>query len=114
MAGQPCVLGKSIGINGTISGEEDLVIEGRVEGKINLASHLHVQASAIVQADVDVADLTVDGTLRGDVQASNAVVLRANAQVVGNVQAAKLTIDEGASFSGRIQMDVTLPEGLGD
>lgn len=99
-------------IRGTISGSEDLVVEGRVEGSITLANHLRVGETGTVKADVDVGDLTVSGALDGEIRSSNAVTLHAGSQVTGSIRATRISIDEGASYRGRIEMDVELPEDL--
>ena len=112
MADQSCILGKSMSIRGSISGSEDLVVEGHVEGSIALASHLRIGETGTVKADVDVGDLTVSGALEGEIRASNAVALQAGSRVKGNMRAAKVSIDGAASYCGRIEMDVELPEDM--
>ncbi len=106
---EPCLIGSKITIRGEISGSQDLVIQGRVEGKLSLENRLVVDESGSVEADLDVADAEVKGELRGDVAASRSAVLRPGARVVGNIRAPRVVIEEGARFSGAIQMDVELP-----
>jgi cytoskeletal protein CcmA (bactofilin family) len=112
MADQPCIIGKNITIRGNLSGGEDLVVEGRVEGTVNLSNHLTVEGSGIVEADLDVEDLTVNGTVHGDIRASRSVAINANARVVGNIRAPRIIIEDGARFKGRVEMDVQLPPGV--
>lgn len=112
MADQPCVIGRHITISGNLSGNEDLVVEGRVEGTITLSNHLTVESSGIVEADIDVEDLTVNGAVRGDIRSTRSVAINADARVVGNVRAPRVIIEDGALFKGRIEMDVELPEGV--
>ena len=114
MADQPCIIGKEIRIRGSLSGNEDLVIEGRVEGSILLGNHLTVDASGVVEADLEVQDLTVNGIVRGDVRSTNSVAINAEATVAGNIRAPRVIIEEGARFKGRIEMEVKLPPGLKD
>lgn len=113
MAEQVCVIGKQITIRGNLSGAEDLVIEGRVEGTIKLANHLTVEHAGVVAADLDVADLTVLGAVRGEIQASRSVSISAGARVEGNIRAPRIVIEDGAKFRGRVEMDVALPPDLG-
>lgn len=112
MADQPCIIGKNITIRGNLSGGEDLVVEGRVEGTVNLSNHLTVESSGIVEADLDVEDLTVNGTVHGDIRASRSVAINASARVVGNIRAPRIIIEDGARFKGRVEMDVQLPPGV--
>jgi len=112
MADQPCTIGRQITIRGNLSGSEDLVVEGRVEGAITLSNHLTVEAAGVVDADVDVEDLTVNGTVRGDIRSSRSVAVNADARVVGNITAPRVIIEDGALFKGRIEMDVEIPEGI--
>ena len=101
-------------IRGTISGNEDLVVEGRVDGSITLTSHLRIGETGAVKADVNVNDVTVSGALEGEIRSSNGVALHSGSQVNGNIRAARISIEDGASYRGHIEMDVELPEGLAD
>jgi cytoskeletal protein CcmA (bactofilin family) len=112
MAEQPCVIGKNITIRGNVTGGEDLVVEGRVEGTVTLSNHLTVQAAGVVEADLDVEDLTINGAVKGEIHASHSVSINADAKVVGNIRAPRLIIEDGARFKGHIEMDVPLPAGL--
>jgi cytoskeletal protein CcmA (bactofilin family) len=112
MADQPCTIGKAITIQGNVSGSEDLVVEGRIEGAISLSNHLTVERAGVVEADVDVEDLTVNGAVRGEIRAARSVTINADARVVGNVAAPRVVIEDGALFKGRIEMQFDLPEGV--
>ncbi|MFH1132524.1 MAG: polymer-forming cytoskeletal protein [Pseudomonadota bacterium] len=112
MADRPCIIGKQIIINGKVSGDEELIIEGRIEGEIVLSSHLTVQPSAVVEANIQVPDLTLSGTVRGDIRASQSVTIKTDANVVGNISSPRVIIEDGAKFAGQIEMDVKLPSDL--
>jgi cytoskeletal protein CcmA (bactofilin family) len=112
MAEQPCVIGKNITIRGNVSGGEDLVVEGRIEGTVTLGNHLTVEGAGVVEADVDVEDLTVHGSVRGEIKASHCVSINTDAKVVGNIRAPRVIIEDGARFKGHIEMEVALPAGL--
>lgn len=109
---EPCFIGSKITIRGQISGKQDLVIEGRVEGRVALENRLTVEESGSVEADLEVVDVAVKGEVRGDLVASRSAVLHDSARVVGNIRAPRLVIEDGARFSGAIEMDVELPEGV--
>lgn len=108
----PCIIGKQITIRGNLTGNEDLVVEGRVEGSISLGNHLTVEKTGSLEADVEVEDLTVMGELKGDMIAHTSVSINADAKVVGNVRAPRVIIEDGARFRGNIDMDVELPAGI--
>jgi cytoskeletal protein CcmA (bactofilin family) len=112
MADQPCIIGKNITIRGNVSGGEDLVVEGRIEGTVTISNRLTVEEAGVVEADLDVEDLTVNGTVQGEIRASRSVALSASAKVIGNLRAPRVVIEDGARFKGRVEMDVTLPAGL--
>ena len=68
-----CVLGQQITVRGTLTGEEDLVVEGRVEGSLALAGHLIVAESGVLEADIDVQSIEVHGEVRGNIVASESI-----------------------------------------
>jgi cytoskeletal protein CcmA (bactofilin family) len=110
MTERPCVIGSDITIRGNLSGDEDLEVQGRIEGSLTLSRHLTVAPSGALEASLDVADVTVHGALRGDTRASGRAVIGASAQVLGDIEAASVVIEDGARFKGRIEMDFELPE----
>lgn len=107
-----CTLGPNITVRGTLTGEEDLLVEGRVEGSVSLAGHLIVAESGVLEADLDVRSIEVHGEVRGDIAASQSITIDKGAQVAGNVRAPRVIIHDGAHFAGAVEMDVELPEGL--
>jgi cytoskeletal protein CcmA (bactofilin family) len=109
---EPCFIGSKVVVKGSISGNQDLIVQGRVEGRVGIDTHLTIEEEGSVAADVDVSEATVRGELRGDVVASRAAVLHNTARVVGSIRAPRLVIEEGARFSGNIEMDVDLPDGV--
>ena len=105
-------IGKSITVRGTLRGQGDLVVEGTVEGTIELRDQLLVQQGGRVSADVQAATLTVFGELTGSVTASDVVSVNAGSRVLGDISAPRVIIEDGARFKGRIEMDVPLPDGV--
>ena len=104
MADKETVIGVETRISGEIRGEEDLVVKGRVDGKIHLSHALTVEKGAIVQADVDVRNLVVSGTLVGNIVASESVRLLATARVLGDLASPRVIMDAGAAYRGRVDM----------
>jgi cytoskeletal protein CcmA (bactofilin family) len=99
------VLGPSLRFKGELIADEDLVIQGQVEGSILHTRSLTIGAQGRVQGDVKARRITVEGTVHGDLYALEGVTLRQGALVVGNLYANKISIAEGAKLNGRVDMD---------
>lgn len=106
-------IGRTTKIVGRLTGDGDLLVEGRVEGELSLRGHLTVADGGVIAAPVSAGDLTVAGMVDGDVEASGVVTVRATGTVRGSIRAPRIALDEGARFTGRIEMDVQLPAELG-
>lgn len=85
------VIGSSIVIDGEISGDEDLVIQGTVKGKISLRESLFVEGSGVVEADIETQNVEIAGRVTGNIQASDKVELKADCRVVGDVKAPRIS-----------------------
>jgi cytoskeletal protein CcmA (bactofilin family) len=103
------VLGPTLYFKGDLSAEEDLLIQGRVEGSITHTQRLTVGPQGTVKANIRAQLIIVEGTVDGDLQADKSVFVKEGAKVVGNIFAPTVSILEGASFSGRIDMDGKKP-----
>jgi cytoskeletal protein CcmA (bactofilin family) len=104
--GDAAVIGRSIRINGDLSGDEDLRIEGDVSGTVELKnSALTIGKDGKVTAGVYAKSIAVDGEIKGDLYATERVSVHVNARVQGNIIAPRVSIEEGAHFKGSIEMD---------
>ena len=99
------VLGPTLYFKGDLSAEEDLLIQGRVEGTITHTQRLTVGPQGTVKANIRAQLIIVEGTVDGDLTADKSVFVKEGAKVIGNIFAPTVSILEGASFSGRIDMD---------
>ena len=99
------VLGPTLFFKGDLSAEEDLLIQGRVEGSITHTQRLTVGPQGTVKANIRAHLIIVEGTVDGDLTADKSVFVKEGAKVIGNIFAPTVSILEGASFSGRIDMD---------
>jgi cytoskeletal protein CcmA (bactofilin family) len=99
------VLGPTLFFKGDLSAEEDLLIQGRVEGSITHTQRLTVGPQGTVKANIRAQLIVVEGTVDGDLQAEKSVFVKSTAKVVGNIFAPTVSILEGACFSGNIDMD---------
>ena len=98
-------IGKSLRIKGDVEGDEDTVIEGRVEGRVTLKNHhLTVGANGEVQGEVSGKQVTVVGRVTGNVVASERIEVRETGQVQGDVISPRLLVTEGALINGAITM----------
>jgi cytoskeletal protein CcmA (bactofilin family) len=110
MAGENTVarIGKSIVIRGELKGGEDLVIDGRVEGTIQLAEHrLTIGPNADVAADLSAHDMLIQGKVQGNLVATGRVELRAGCVVEGDVRAYRLAIEDNAVLRGKVDLTQT-------
>ncbi|MCC7073735.1 MAG: polymer-forming cytoskeletal protein [Deltaproteobacteria bacterium] len=112
MADAPCVIGRGITIKGNLSGAEQLVIEGAVEGHISLKNHLTIKETGRITADITTHSLMVHGQVSGNIEANDLVSLSSEASVVADIKAPRVVLEDGARFKGRIEMDVELPPGV--
>ncbi len=100
------MIGPSIEIKGSVSGDEDLVIQGKVEGTIDLGAHeVTVGESGRVNADITARTVRIDGEVSGDVRGTEKVVISKTGNVKGNIIAPRMTLEDGAIFKGSIDMD---------
>src|SRR5688572_4731666 len=99
-----CVIGPKTTIKGEITGDEDLVIEGNVEGQIRITRDLRVAPGGVLKATVEAQSLTVSGEIVGDCQAQGRVEIQATGRLTGNIRAPKIVIAEGAMFRGNSDM----------
>ena len=105
-ARKTAVIGPTIKIKGALSGEENLVIEGSVEGSVELAGHdLTVGPKGQVDADLNARTVKVEGRITGDIRGSEKVIITKSGRVLGNIVAPRVTLEDGAKFKGSIDMD---------
>jgi cytoskeletal protein CcmA (bactofilin family) len=98
------VIGESILINGSLNGDEDLTVRGRVEGTLTLTKTLVVEPTGIVKAEVQVKNCIIAGVVVGNVTASESVEITKEGRMVGDLNAPRVIIVDGASFRGRVDM----------
>lgn len=98
-------IGPSIVIKGDVTGSEDLLIHGRVDGSVTLEKHaVGVGSEGRVKADISGRIITIEGHVEGDLSASEQIVLRGSAQVHGDIKAPRVVLEDGATFRGLVDM----------
>lgn len=101
------VIGSKIRFKGELVGEEDLLIQGQVDGTIDLKNHsLIIGAEGTVRANVLAKTVTIEGTVEGDLFGQERISILASSNVKGNVVAERVILEDGAKFRGSIDMDI--------
>jgi cytoskeletal protein CcmA (bactofilin family) len=104
--GSTARVGAGLHIKGEISGNEDLHVDGSIEGSIQLEGRtLTVGASGKVTAEVVAREVVVHGSVKGNVRASDRIEIKKDASVVGELTTARIIIADGAHFKGSIEID---------
>jgi len=107
-------IGPSIFIKGDLSGEEDLVIEGRVEGKVDLKqNNVTIGKNGRVRADVFGKVVIIEGEVDGNVFAREQAILRQAGAIRGNITAPRVMLEDGSRFKGSIDMEAPKETGGG-
>ena len=105
-AGSNARLGASLRVKGEISGNEDLHVDGTVEGLIHLDDRkLTVGMAAKVTADVIAREIVVYGSVKGNLRATDKIEIKKDGSVVGDLTTARIMIEDGAYFKGAIEID---------
>jgi cytoskeletal protein CcmA (bactofilin family) len=103
-AGSACVIGAKTTVKGEITGDEDVLVEGAVEGQVRISRDLRVAASGSVRANIEANSVIVSGEVLGDCTAAVRVDIQATGRLTGNIRAPKIVIAEGAVFRGNSDM----------
>ena len=99
-----CVIGPKTTIKGEVTGDEDVLVEGTVDGQIRITRDLRVGAGGVVKATVEAQSVVVSGEFIGDCRASHRVEIQATGRLTGNISAPRVVIAEGATFKGNSDM----------
>jgi cytoskeletal protein CcmA (bactofilin family) len=103
--GAPAVIGRSISIRGEVTGDEDMVIQGRVDGSVDLKQHsVTIGPEGEVKANIVARVVTVEGSVHGNLSGQEQVVLRASARVEGDIVAPRVVLEDGTLFRGSVEM----------
>lgn len=103
---QAFAIGSTINIKGDVTGDEDLVILGHVEGRVDLKEHnVTIGPKGSVNANINAKQVVVEGILNGDITGEEKVVIRKTGNVLGNIISPRVTLEDGAMFKGSIEME---------
>ena len=99
-------IGASIRIRGDVTGDENLIIQGEVDGTINVVGHnVTISKTGKVKANINAKQIIVEGVLSGDMAGEEKVIIRQTGNVHGNIIAPRVTLEDGAMFKGSIEME---------
>jgi cytoskeletal protein CcmA (bactofilin family) len=102
--GGACVIGPRTVVKGEVTGDEDILVEGILEGEVKISRDLRVGQGGTVRATISAQSIVVSGEVVGDCHAENRVEIQASGRVTGNIRAPKIVIAEGAMFKGNSDM----------
>jgi cytoskeletal protein CcmA (bactofilin family) len=97
-------LGASVKIIGDVSSDEELYLDGDLEGKLELRNRLTIGPNSKVKANIKAQEVIVFGTIKGNVESESRVFLRTGASIVGDIKTAGIVIEDGAYFKGGIDI----------
>ena len=105
-SGRAAIIGPSIQIKGELQGDEDLTIDGRVEGKIELREHnLSIGQNGRIKADLFARNIVIAGEVTGNAFAAERVEIAPSGRLSGNITSPRITIADGAHFKGAVDME---------
>ena len=108
------IVGPSILVQGDMSGDEDLMIQGRIEGSITLKKNLvTIGKNGRVNATVNAKSIKVEGTVEGELRGTEQIVVAHTGDVNGNLVAPRVTLEDGCRFKGSIDMEGADADGAG-
>ncbi len=103
-------IGPSITIHGDVTGEEDLVVAGTIEGTVNLKeNNLVIDENGHVMANITARVIRVDGEVKGELRASEKVVIKPSGNVNGDIRSPRVVLEDGCQFKGSIDMESDKP-----
>jgi cytoskeletal protein CcmA (bactofilin family) len=97
-------IGPKIRFQGELLGDENVLVEGRLEGRVKISKAFRVGPHGVVLAEVAAGTVVIAGRVVGNVSADERVELLPTGILEGNIQAPRIVISEGARFTGRIDM----------
>ncbi|HEV2388461.1 MAG TPA: polymer-forming cytoskeletal protein [Candidatus Acidoferrales bacterium] len=99
-------LGPGLQVHGEITGNEDLQIDGIVEGLVQLGDRrLTIGATAKVTADIHAREVVIFGNVKGNLRARDRIEIKKDGSVVGDLTTTRIMIEDGAYFKGSIEID---------
>jgi cytoskeletal protein CcmA (bactofilin family) len=105
---QKAIIGPSMHIKGEIRSDEELMIDGEVEGIVECGSLLTIGRNGKVRSNIRAREVVIFGSVKGNIEAIEKLAIRDQGSLVGDIKTAGISIDDGAYFKGSI--DISRPE----
>lgn len=99
-------IGKSLFLDGELIGKDGLIIEGRINGKINVDTSISVEKGATIQADIKANNVKISGEVKGNISSTGNVHYMEDCTVTGNTTTARILIEDGATIKGSVHIDI--------
>ncbi|MCP4216152.1 MAG: polymer-forming cytoskeletal protein [bacterium] len=103
---QQSVIGKTLFIKGEVNSDEEVIIDGKIEGKLNIRHRVVVERNGVVNADIEAREVVIKGTVNGNVKGNFKVEIIPEGVLNGNIISQRVVLAEGAVFKGNIDMTV--------
>ncbi len=100
-------LGQGTLLNGDLSTEGDIRIDGKIVGNVTSKAKAVVGATGVIQGNVYCQNAYIDGTVNGNIEVAELLILSKTANVTGDIKIKKLVVEEGARFNGKCSMGTT-------
>ena len=98
------MIGKGLFIRGELHGEEDLIVEGTVEGTITMQKSLTIENGGKIKADITTENITIRGEMEGNLTARDKISIQNGGRLIGDMTAPRIEVEDGAYYKGRIEM----------
>ena len=103
-SGQSSLIGKTLLVKGEVFSEDEILIEGRIQGKIKVKNRVVVGCDGVVEAEIEAREIIIKGKVTGDVRGSQRVEIVPAGTLHGNIQAPRVVIADSGFFEGKIEM----------
>ncbi len=104
--GKPATIGQSVQIKGELSAQEDLIIDGKIDGKILVHNHhLTIGPNGHITAEVHAKSVQINGAVTGNITADDKVEISPSGSVLGDITAPRVALADGSNFKGHIDME---------
>jgi len=101
---QGSLIGKTLLVKGEVISEDEIVIDGKVEGRINVKNRVIIGKNGVVEAEIDAREIVIRGRVNGNIKGTHRVEIVPEGILHGNINSPKVVIADGAVFEGKIDM----------
>lgn len=99
-------VGPGLMIDGNVSGEGNILVQGLVRGEVRMRDTLNVELGGVVEADVEAGSVEIQGYVKGQIHAHDRAEIKPGGKMIGDIRAPRIVIADGATIKGKIDMDV--------